>query len=52
MKQQKRRTYEERSVLVYMKKSESLKEAEQRLAREWKNGEHPLQVERAKRERS
>lgn len=51
MKQQKRNSYEEKSVLAYMKKGESMKEAEYRLQEEWNRGEHPVQLERAKKQR-
>ena len=42
----RRRTYEERSICVWMQKGETNANATQRLADEWKRGVHPVQIMR------
>lgn len=46
----KRLTYEERSVLAWMDKGETYKQAEHRLNCLWIAGQHPLQLQRQKKE--
>ena len=46
--QKQRRTFEERSVLVWMLKGETYREAAKRLDALWATGQHPLQLQRQK----
>lgn len=40
----RRKTYEERSIFIYQQKDESAADAARRLADEWKQGVHPVQL--------
>ena len=40
----KRKSFEERSVLVWMQSGETYKQAKQRLDDLWQKGEHPTQL--------
>lgn len=41
---EKRKTFEQKSVLAYMKNGETYAEAKARLDREWAAGHHPAQL--------